>query len=349
MEHQKTILTLILFSLLLCGVVVGGSKTDLRKDLISFLRKAGLDEELDAAVSVSMDNSGNVRILDEGTFFMQYMVMEPQKSADADIVIDPNVTIPASCNKLVIVTHGWIDKFDGDWSADTARQIAKKVDPNEWVCGSFDWHRGALVVNPVDAAKYGRDVAGPRLANAVLKLPMELEHLHMVGHSAGSWTINTAAKILAKKTKAQIHLTFLDAYVPPGWEEKELGKIASNENVWAEHYYTRDLTLKATQTNLSAAHNVDITSIDTWFKEHEFPYRWYYATVAGKYRNVDSERDEKVITRYKQIDYGFTRSREAGNENWKQSLKLKKGNSAVELKKPKSKSWFDSPASKKQR
>ena len=340
MGHQKTILSLMLFSLVLCGVVVGGSKTDLRKDLISFLRKAGLDEELDAGVSVSMDKSGNVRILDEGTFFMQYIVMEPQKSADADIVIDPNVTIPASCNKLVIVTHGWIDKFDGDWSADTARQIGKKVDPNEWVCGSFDWHRGALVVNPVDAAKYGRYVGGLRLANAILELGTEFEHLHLIAHSAGSWTINTAAKILAKQTKAQIHLTFLDAYVPSGWEEKELGKIESNENVWAEHYYTRDLTLKATHTNLSAAHNVDITSIDTWIKEHEFPYRWYYATVAGKYRDIDSEKGEKVITRYKEIDYGFARSREAGNESWQKSLKLKKGNSVVKLRKPKNQSWF---------
>ena len=92
--------------------------------------------------------------------------------------------------------------------------------------------------------------------------------------------------------------------------------------------------------NVRLPHNVDITSIDTWIKEHEFPYRWYYATVAGKYRDVDSERGEKVITRHKEIDYGFARSREAGNESWQESLKLKKGNSVVKLRKPKNQSWF---------
>ena len=349
MSKQKDILILIFFLLAVCGFVLADSKTELRKDLIGFLRKAGLNKELDAGVTVSADAAGNLCILDEGKFFMQYLVMEPQVSADAGISIDPNVTIPSSCSKAVIVTHGWLDSGRSDWPSDIVQAIRKKVDPNEWVCGFFDWHGGALVISPIDAAKYGRDIGGYRLANALLKLGVDFEHFHLIGHSAGSWTINTAAKILAEKTKAQIHLTFLDAYVPPGWEEKEPGNIKGSSNVWVEHYYTRDFTLKTTHVNLSAAHNVDVTGIDPWINEHEFPYRWYYATIAGKYRDNDSESGEDVITGHGGIDYGFARSREAGNESWTESLELEKGNATVKLRGTKNNKWYNPEFFKKKK
>ncbi|MBL7107403.1 MAG: hypothetical protein ISS77_07340, partial [Phycisphaerae bacterium] len=193
----------------------------------------------------------------------------------------------------------------------------------------------AAVVNPIDAVKYARDIAAPRLAKAVLKLG-EFEHIHLIAHSAGCWAIGNAAKIIATDTKAQIHLTFLDAYVPPGWTESDLGNI-KNQNTWAEHYYTKDMTLSSTQKNLTHAHNIDITKIDPCIKEHEFPYRWYYATIAGEYRNSDWESGDKVLTSHDGLDYGFARSAEAGQKNWQKSLTLQKGNQALKLTKPRKK------------
>ena len=79
----------------------------------------------------------------------------------------------------------------------------------------------------------------------ILKLSKNLRHVHLIGHSAGSWLISEAARIIAKETNASIHLTFLDAYVPLSWQQEKLGDFSVDPNVpyWADHYFTRDITL----------------------------------------------------------------------------------------------------------
>jgi hypothetical protein len=290
-----------------------------------------MGDKLDAPVRISVTDSGIISIADEGHFIAQHIVMQPELGADIKVIKEPDFEIRPTCTKAVIVTHGWLDKGADSWSADMAAAISQRVDPNEWVCGFFDWAGGASVVRPVDSAKYARDVAGARLGRAVLELGAGFKHIHLIAHSAGCWAINDAAKRIADQTGAVIHLTFLDAYVPPFWKENDLGKI---EKVgWVEHYYTKDFTLAATHTDLSGAHNVDITDIDGFVKDHKFPYRWYYATVAGQYRPTDREKDQKVITNNKGLSYGFDRSLEAGRHNWQKSLTLAKGQKAVLLSK----------------
>jgi len=306
---------------------------DARAEVIKFMRSVGWDKKLAAGVKVSADGAGVIEITDEGVFIVQYMIVGPAVCADAKIDVDSNVKILRSVNKAVVVTHGWLDKSAGDWPYDIAEAITGRVDPNEWVCVFFDWRGGAAVINPVDAAKYARDIAGPRLAGAVKKLGVKFEHIHLIGHSAGSWAVNSAAKILARDLPAAVHITFLDAYVPPKWDEKKLGDIKGNPGSWVEHYYTKDITLKVTQMDLSNAYNVDITAIDPWIKEHEFPYRWYYATIAGQYKHWVGERKEKVVKRFAGVDYGFDRSKEAAAGNWKKSLSLKKGKRPVRFRK----------------
>ena len=307
------------------------AQIDARQKLIEFLRSADMGAKLDAPVRISIGETGVVCIADEGEFITQHVVMQPKLSADVEVIEKSNLRIPPSCTKAVIITHGWIDKAGGSWPADMAATISQRVDPNEWMCSFFDWAGGAAVVSPVDAAKYARDVAGVRLAKAVLELGAEFKHVHLIAHSAGCWAINDAAKQIAKETNAQIHLTFLDAYVPPFWNQSELGEIEAAG--WAEHYYTKDFTLAATHFDLSGAHNVDITDIDGFVKDHKFPYRWYYATIAGSYRQTDREKDQKVVTKSGGLDYGFERSREAGERNWQKSLALKRGQKAVLLRK----------------
>jgi len=336
MNIRQILVVIVFLSSATIGLKAAVTKAEARQKAVKILTSVGLSEKLSAPVSISTNADGVISIADEGYYLMQYIIAEPQVSADADVVIDPNINIPASAKNLVIVTHGWIDKAGSDWPADVAKEMRKKVDSEQWVCGYFDWRGGAAVVTPMDAVKYGRAIAGPRLAKAILNLGLKkIEHIHLIAHSAGCWTINTAAEIIARQTDAKIHLTFLDAYVPPKWKGPELGNIESENIVWAEHYYTKDITLNCTQENLSMAHNVDITRIDPIFAQHEFPYRWYCATVAGKYRKKDWEKRNKVLTDYQGMDYGFARSLEAGPAGWKKSLTLQKGNEAVKIKKPK--------------
>lgn len=326
------------FMFLVAGTLVfemACAQIDAREKLIKFLRSADMGAKLDAPVRISVNDSGVVCITDEGDFITQHIVMQPELSADVEVIKESDFEIPPSCTKAVIVTHGWIDKGGGSWPADIAVAISQRVDPNEWVCGFFDWAGGAAVVSPVDAAKYARDVAGARLAKAILELGAEFKHIHLIAHSAGCWAIDDAARRIVNKTGAEIHLTFLDAYVPPFWKENDFGKIEAAG--WAEHYYTKDFTLAATHIDLAGAHNVDITDIDGLVKDHKFPYRWYYATIAGSYRQTDREKDQKVVTKSGGIDYGFERSREAGRRNWQKSLALKRGQKAVLLRKSKKK------------
>jgi hypothetical protein len=254
---------------------------------------------------------------------------------NGEIVKDDEVNLPLTNGlKIVIATHGWIEREQ--WPKDLAFDIRNKVDSNEWVCGWFDWHNEARVVNPRDAAEYARDKAGPLLAEQVLTLTKNPQHVHLIAHSAGCWAVSEAAKIIAKQTRANIHLTFLDAYVPVGWDANELGNIAEEPNrvYWADQYLTQDITLNVTNCRLPHAHNVDIGDITPGLKDHRFPFHWYPATVMGKYDPNNKYAGEKLYYKSGDIEYGFARSLEAGKDNWEKSLKLIMGNEAVKIKKP---------------
>jgi len=240
----------------------------------------------------------------------------------------------SSRNYLVVVTHGWIEKGD-DWPQDMAEAISGRVDPNQWLCGYFDWSKGARTINPADAAEYARDIAGIMLAGQILKFNGHLKHIHLIGHSSGCWVISEAAKILAPQTKADIHLTFFDAYVPKSFSADTLGdvNVPADVNLWADHYYTRDYTGEPTAQDLTHAHNVDLTEIDQLIKDHNFPWKWYYATITGSFPKHSLMDNEKLVTDINGVDYGFARSRGVADPNeWLHSLKLKMGDPAVKLR-----------------
>ncbi|MBN1127028.1 MAG: alpha/beta hydrolase [Sedimentisphaerales bacterium] len=322
----------LLWIALVCGCASSqDTNGNFREGAIEFLQNVGLSKELERTVRIAREESGVLIITDPGQFFVQYMILGPETARTASITIEENITLPETCDKVVVITHGWIDKGADDWPSEMAYALLQDADPNEWACCVFDWRRGAAVVNPVDAARYGRDIAGPRLAQTIYHLLPDVRHVHLIGHSAGSWTVNSAAQELIGKTGAAIHITFLDAYVPPFWDESQLGNM--NRAVFCEHYYTRDITMRVTGTDLTNAHNVDITRIDPWFKEHVFPYRWYHATITGHYGQRKMERRFEVITCAGGIEYGFCRSRERGPDTWQESLALPRGNKAVVLRK----------------
>lgn len=190
-----------------------------------------------------------------------------------------------------------------------------------------------MVANPLDAVKYANNIAGVRLAKTVLQLKPKPSHIHFIGHSAGSWVINSAAQIVQEKTDACIHLTYLDAYVPKHGDLKKLKGLEKTPGCWAEHYYTKDITLELTSKDMEAAYNVDLSDIDPGVNEHEFPYRWYLATITGKYQ-IFREKNLNVAKNVDGLEYGFARSKEFSPENWKKSVTLKQGNKAIELQEP---------------
>jgi hypothetical protein len=326
------IITFFVWIALLAGLCRGG--VDVRKTTIELAEKVGLSGWLHAPVKVDLTPDGVIAIGDEGFYFFQYDLQTPQTSAEPNVVLSSFV-LPKTADKAVFVTHGWIDKAQNDWPEMMAGAIRQKIDPNEWVCGFFGWSGGSGVMTSIQAARYARDIGGPRLAAAILKLPVSIHHIHLIGHSAGSWVIDSAAKrIVNERPETSVHLTFLDAYVPANWDPNELGNVKPTGGIWAEHYYTRDITYTVTQNDLIHAHNVDITAIDPLIAEHEFPYRWYLATITGSYGRWD-ERGYEVFKECGGIEYGFARSLEAGKDNWVKSRSLTCGSAALKLEKKK--------------
>ncbi len=309
---------------------------DARREVIKLMENAGMEKYLKLPVTISALSSGVLSIADEGLFAIQHELLTPEIAAEPNIVIAEGVAIDPSADKLVIVTHGWLDKGEKSWPNKMADAVAARVEPNEWVCAAYDWKGGSVVFTSVQAAEYARDIAGLRLAAAVLKLDKPFKHIHLIAHSAGSWAIHAAAKRIAEvRPDTSFHLTFFDAYVPDKWDPNELGHIFADEQkqtnqYWADHYYTKDITWKVTEYDLKFAHNVDISGIDPLIKEHEFPYRWYKATITGAYDRWD-EKNETVVVRFGDIDYGFARAHESGTENWTQSRKLELHNTAVKI------------------
>ena len=326
----------ILFCILTAAICF--AEFDAREEIVKLMQKNGLQQYLNAPVTVSQTDAGCLSIRDKGIYAFQHELLAPEAATDPNVVIDKDVHIHPQADKLVIVVHGWMDKGQNSWPSEMAAAIGQRVDPNEWICGSYDWRGGSVVITSVQAAEYARDIAGPRLAKALLELGNEFEHIHLIGHSAGTWTIHSAAKRLAyARPDVQLHLTFLDAYVPSQWDETLLGRVfldpkRQKEQCWAEHYYTKDITFIVTEHDLKYAYNVDISAVDPLISEHEFPYRWYAATITGKFTRWD-EKKETVHTRHDGIDYGFARCLEAGDKNWIQSREQNTNNSAVKLEK----------------
>lgn len=311
---------------------------DARQQIITWMENAGMHSWLDAPVEITQTRKGTLSIRDRGIFAFQYALLNPDIAAEPNIVFTSEPAIPPTVQEAVVITHGWLDKGADDWPAEMAWAIAQRTDPNQWLCISYDWRGGSAVVSSIQAAEYARDIAGPRLAKALFRLGIPFHHIHLIGHSAGSWAIHSAAQLLAEQDPgASFQMTFLDAYVPSKWNPDELGDIfpdaASARVYWADHYFTRDITASVTQYDLKRARNLDITDLDPWIAEHEFPYRWYYATITGRYTRWD-EKKEDVISQVAGIQYGFERSREAGESNWTESLSLPMGNEAIKMRKP---------------
>lgn len=231
---------------------------------------------------------------------------------------------------LVIVTHGWYEKRD--WPGRMATAIAKRVDRQQWQCGWYDWKVEARHLRPSDSARIGRDTTGPRLGEKIVGLSQNWRHVHLIGHSAGAWVINAAAEVVADRTEASIHITFLDAYVPDGWDEEALGKLIRKHpgRCWADHYFTRDW-LNLTENVLTGVRNVDVTAINPGIRGHLFPWHWYLATIAGRYTTDERFANTPVFCQADGVTYGFPRTLEAGPRQWKTSLTLKTANSPIRI------------------
>lgn len=246
------------------------------------------------------------------------------------LLADPN--IQSQGMGLTVVSHGWLEK--DDWYQDLALALRASTRA-PWLFGWYEWRNQSKHINPVEVTRLAKFQLGPNLGQQISETDVSIRHVHLIGHSAGSWLINEAARVIRKKRATSLHLTFLDAYIPAGWDKDELGDVNTegNDPTWADHYLTRDHTLAFTHQPLKHAYNVDLTGIAHGMNRHRFPFFWYHATVTGQYPR-EKFADRPVVNQIGSIRYGFPLTREAGAANWRNTLRFTTGNEPIQLAEP---------------
>ena len=169
----------------------------------------------------------------------------------------------------------------------------------DWRTGAGNWFSSVPSLPPWSAVTIARAVGtavGATLWNK------GYQHIHFVGHSAGSMVINSAKNWLRdnleREQRPKIHLTFLDPYEP---ESQLLGKFKIGSQFyglstygfgadWVDVYVdTEDSVMDLVGTEgaslvLMSAYNIDVTKADSArnrsaIEAHAWPYHFYKQTI----------------------------------------------------------------------
>jgi len=171
-------------------------------------------------------------------------------------------------NSLVIMTHGWINRFasplglnhlDQTWVNSMSNVVAIYLASHSlssWQVHGYNWKNNAWKFTAPDAL-VNAEAEGIKLGNA---LAMQgWDHIHLIGHSAGAQLIDTASrwiKVISPNTS--IHCTFLDAYV--GNDNAGVDNYGDKAD-WADSYFSYDVTGDVTEQSLDNVYNINVTQL----------------------------------------------------------------------------------------
>jgi len=242
-----------------------------------------------------------------------------------------DITRQSGKDSLVVITHGWIPKKDGDtvppnpdWIDDMAGRVRNHV-ANNWQVETFEWKEKAWMTKTgiaTDKILENGEKEGVNLGNCLAN--QGWSHIHLIGHSAGAAVIQAATLIIkSANVNTVVHTTFLDPYIGFGYGGKAKYGLAAN---WADNYFAWDLEtfdgiLGKTASKLDHAYNVDVAWLDSkkvalgryrstenggieecfeTVTSHGWPHDFYFYTVPPIIVQLDSQ------------GFGFPLSKEGG-------------------------------------
>lgn len=265
---------------------------------------------------------------------------------------------------VAILVHGWNSNPEA-WPKDSRAAIEKRltalnllcststtVDPC-WEVRTYDWSSVSGFtpsVLPPLAYVYAY-VIGPRLAEEILDVyGLQLNHLHLIGHSAGANVINRAAKKFVQNKEQgdfapkSLQLTFLDAYTPLPTDLLSYGDIDNSVIPNFSDSYLTSLpplpiiadALRSLAGNLGAyyiwsqtawslnnAYNVGVSLLDqktsvtapfAWaIQDHAWPYQFYQCSAnpsLDNFVNGGAGAAEPCPTNHNFYAFGFPLSLE---------------------------------------
>ncbi|MCU0785595.1 MAG: DNRLRE domain-containing protein [Verrucomicrobia bacterium] len=238
----------------------------------------------------------------------------------------PPPTKPPAVDSLVIVTHGF-EPFgvlnDVSWVNSMADAIRSHA-PANWLVIPYTWE-GQAWVTPGFALINAR-IQGGVYAKELAQ--QNWQHVHLIGHSAGSAFVEAAAKKFKELSPSTVvHSTFLDPYL----SFFQVGTSVYGANAdWADCYFAQDATGNFTKGPLDNAYSVDVTWADPnkqispiycssstagstpplldqicgqrATSSHPYPHDFYFATIGGTAPGCAN-------------GYGFAMSKEGGGWN----------------------------------
>ena len=167
---------------------------------------------------------------------------------------------------LLLLVHGccnsgqsedWYVTSDGGrpWlyiAEGVAHQLHNVSRNRQWDVVLYDWHQHSGGIGDWDEAYGSASAIGASLQPVLAS--QGYQEVHLLGHSAGSWLISNASRNLPSPT--QVHLTYLDAFVPIYQNQGNLGGAD-----WAEQFvYMDNWSFCCTNKTLDNAFNIDVTS-----------------------------------------------------------------------------------------
>jgi len=213
-------------------------------------------------------------------------------------VYNPPSSPEPTQNKLILVTHGWNtsqERYATFWAP--LRNVIRARVSADWKVEAYEWTNASLTFWPDTALNRGVSL-GKVLGQSIAQ--QDYEHVHLIGHSAGSGVIAAAARQIRMHSPSTIvHTTFLDAF--PGLTPSlaELGSPAEaygGYSDWADHYFSREVLPSAlcglvstgftTQLHLPLCFNLDVSRADPDYSalclsSHSWPTCFFRFTVDG--------------------------------------------------------------------
>lgn len=238
-----------------------------------------------------------------------------------DEISGNQITEASDIRKCIILIHGWNresdhNAYDNDTDPDNRRfyelrnNLISELEYSEWKLITYHWERdadtgGIFAPEQQVAAQNGTAAAeaahlhGQHLGQLLDCIAPNIEKIHIIAHSAGSWAARSTAKhILSNNTSAEVQITLLDPFMPnqAGISSSVLGKtimdqldsIPGNSRLYKlENYYSDDVATLGTQEYFNWRQGKDknrciggsaITGT-TEFGDHSGPISFYAATV----------------------------------------------------------------------
>ena len=181
-------------------------------------------------------------------------------------------------DSLIVVTHVAIPTWETTAEESTAwvdhmtniiQQYLDEQELDNWQVAGYKWIEGAESADKWDII---RDHVLERAEESGGYLGVFLgadgwNHIHFIGHSAGSALIQAATQVVKEiSPSTTIHETFLDAYVGTQYEGRARYGYRAD---WSDSYFCYDADtintgfLTFTSGSMNNAYNIDVTFLDT--------------------------------------------------------------------------------------